>query len=136
LEPGPWLEVEPGRKDVIDVEDWADIRRLHRSEGLSIKEIVRRTGRARNTVRDALRSEGPPSYARPERPWAIDEFDDDIRRLLQAEPSMAATVIAERIGWERSLTVLRDRVAALRGGVSAAGPGLAYRVCRWGDRPA
>jgi hypothetical protein len=30
------------------------------------------------------------------------------------EPTMPATVIAERIGWERSLTVLRDRVAQLR----------------------
>jgi transposase len=114
LEPGPWLEVEPGRKDVIDVEDWAENRRLHRSEGLSIKEIARRTGRARNTVRDALRSDGPPSYERPDRPWAIDEFDDDIRRLLQAEPTMAATVIAERIGWERSMTQLKLRVAELR----------------------
>ena len=27
---------------------------------------------------------------------------------------MPATVIAERIGWERSITVLRERVAELR----------------------
>jgi hypothetical protein len=30
----PWLELEPGRKDVIEVEDWAEIRRLHRAEGV------------------------------------------------------------------------------------------------------
>ena len=39
---------------MINVEDWAEIRRLHRAEGLSIKEIARRLGVARNTVRDAL----------------------------------------------------------------------------------
>jgi hypothetical protein len=48
---------------VIDVEDWAEIRRLHRAEGLSIKAIVRRTGQAHNTVRDALRSGAPPRPA-------------------------------------------------------------------------
>jgi hypothetical protein len=29
---------------VIRVEDWAQIRRLHRAEGLAIKEITRRLG--------------------------------------------------------------------------------------------
>jgi hypothetical protein len=28
------------------MEDWAEIRRLHRAEGVSVKEIVRRTGLA------------------------------------------------------------------------------------------
>ena len=39
---------------VITVEDWAEIRRLHRSEGMAIKAIARRMGLARNTVRSAL----------------------------------------------------------------------------------
>ena len=43
------------RKEVIDVEDWAEIRRLHRAEGMAIKAIARRLGVARNTVRAALR---------------------------------------------------------------------------------
>jgi DNA-binding GntR family transcriptional regulator len=45
---------------MIDVEDWAEIRRLHRAEKIAIKAIARRLGIARNTVRDALRSDGPP----------------------------------------------------------------------------
>ena len=36
------------------MEDWAEIRRLHRSEGMAIKAIARRSGLARNTVRAAL----------------------------------------------------------------------------------
>lgn len=47
---GPRFDHEPGRKGVIDVEDWAEIRRLHRAEGLSIKTIVRRVRVSRNTV--------------------------------------------------------------------------------------
>ena len=45
---------------MLNVEDWAEIRRLHWAEGVSIKEIVRRTGIARNTVRSAVRSDTPP----------------------------------------------------------------------------
>ena len=38
------------------MEDWAEIRRLHRAEGVPIKEIARRLGIARNTVREELRA--------------------------------------------------------------------------------
>jgi transposase len=99
---------------VLDVEDWAEIRRLHRAEGLSIKEIARRLGVARNTVRTALRSEGPPVFNRAPRPSVVDEVEPLIRELLGEFPRMPATVIAERIGWERSITVLKDRVRELR----------------------
>jgi transposase len=111
---GPWLEVEPGREDVLNVEDWAEIRRLSMAEGLSIKEICRRLGVARNTVRSALRSDAPPSYQRERRGSIVDEVEPRIRELLDEFPRMPATVIAERIGWTRSMTVLKERVAELR----------------------
>lgn len=38
----------------------------------------------------------------------------EIRELLGEFPKMPAMVIAERIGWERGMTVLRDRIAQLR----------------------
>ena len=44
----------------------------------------------------------------------MDEVEPRIRELLQAFPTMPATVIAERIGWGRSMTVLKKRVAELR----------------------
>jgi transposase len=114
LELGLWLVPEPGRKGVIDVEDWAEIRRLHRAEGLSIKAIVRRLGLSRNTVRDALRSDVPPRYERTRSGSAVDAVEPQIRELLAEFPSMPATVIAERVGWDRGITVLRERVAELR----------------------
>lgn len=49
------------------MEDWAEIRRLHRSEHLGIKTIARRMGLARNTVRAALVADTPPRYERPGR---------------------------------------------------------------------
>jgi len=99
---------------VLSVEDWAEIRRLSKSEGLSIKEIVRQLGVARNTVRMALRSDEPPAYRRERSGSIVDPVEPEIRRLLMQFPRMPATVIAERIGWERSLTVLKDRVRELR----------------------
>jgi DNA invertase Pin-like site-specific DNA recombinase len=49
--------VEPGRDRVLIVEDWAEIRRLRRSEGVSISEIARVVGCSRNTVKAALASD-------------------------------------------------------------------------------
>jgi transposase len=99
---------------VLAVEDWAEIRRLHRAEQMPIKVIARVMGVSKNTVRAALRSAGPPRYERPARGSVVDEVEPRIRELLQAFPAMPATVIAERIGWDRSVRVLRDRVAELR----------------------
>lgn len=99
---------------MLDVEDWAEIRRLHLAEGLSIKEVARRVGVARNTVRSAVRSDAPPVFDRKPRPSAVDALEPQIRRLLKEFPRMPATVIAERIGWDRSITVLRERVRELR----------------------
>jgi len=99
---------------VLKVEDWAEIRRLHRAEGLSIKEIARHVGVARNTVRSALRTDQPPSYERTGRGSAVDAHEPAIRALLAEFPRMPATVIAERIGWGGGRTVLQERVAELR----------------------
>jgi transposase len=71
-------------------------------------------GIARNTVKKALASDRPPKYERPARGSAVDAVEPRIRELLQGCPTMPATVIAERIGWDRSLTVLKDRVRQLR----------------------
>jgi transposase len=99
---------------VLTVEDWAEIRRLHRSEQLPIKVIARVMGISRNTVRAALASDGPPGYRRRSSGSVVDEVEPRIRELLQAYPRMPATVIAERIGWQRGITVLKDRVGQLR----------------------
>ena len=99
---------------MLTVEDWAEIRRLRRAEGMPIKAIARTPGISKNTVRAALASDAPPQYRRTPAGSAVDAFEPRIRELLQAYPTMPATVIAERIGWDRGLTVLKDRVRELR----------------------
>jgi transposase len=99
---------------VISVEDWAEIRRLYLAERLSIKAIARRLGLSRNTVRAAVRSVQPPKYVRAAKGSIVDAVEPRIREVLKEFPEMPATVIAERIGWTRSLTVLKERVRELR----------------------
>ncbi|WP_406088846.1 IS21 family transposase [Kitasatospora purpeofusca] len=99
---------------MIRVEDWAEIRRLHRAEGLSARAVARQLGISRGTVLRALASDRPPKYQRPLKGSAVDAVEPAIRELLKQTPTMPVTVIAERIGWERGLTILRERVRELR----------------------
>ena len=102
---------------MLDVRRWAEIRRMKEVEGLSIHEIVRRTGHDRNTVRRALRRDGPPRYERPPRPSKLDPFKDEIHRLLQAEPRIPGRRIRELIealGYEGGKTILDDYVREVR----------------------
>lgn len=99
---------------MLSVEDWAEIRRLRRAEGLPIKMIARTLGVSRNTVRAALASDGPPKYQRRPAGSAVDGFERAIREQLLAVPTMPATVIAERVGWPHGMTVFKERVRDLR----------------------
>ena len=86
---------------MLGVEDWAEIRRLHRAEGMPIKAIARLLG--------CLEEHGAAGAGRR---WAaavssgrgegsiVDAVEPQIRELLAEWPTMPATVIAERIGWD------------------------------------
>jgi transposase len=99
---------------MIDLETWAEIRRLRRSEGLGIKPIARRLGVARNTVRAALASDAPPSYRREPTGSVADGYELAIAAVLKEDPLTPSTVIAKKIGWTRSASVLRAKVAQMR----------------------
>lgn len=96
------------------MEDWAEIRRLHRAEGVPIKEIARRLGVARNTVRAALASDRPPKYERRPRGSVVDPFEPQVRALLKEWPRMPAPEIAVRIKWPHSLSPLKKRLTLIR----------------------
>lgn len=125
------------------MEDWAEIRRLHRAEGVPIKAIARRFGIARNTVRSALASDAPPVYRRAGKQSLVDAAESEIRKWLREDAKMPATVIAERIGWEHSLTILKDRIRQIRpeyAGVDPADrivhePGAAAQMDLWFPEP-
>ena len=99
---------------MITVQDWAEIRHLRISEGMSVRAIARQLELSRVTVTRALAAAGPPKYSRPPKPSRFDAVESQVRRLLHETPSMPATVIAERIGWEGSPSWFRKKIAGLR----------------------
>ena len=117
---------------MINLDEWAEIRRLHRSEDLPIKAIARKLGISKNTVRRALRAEEAPRYRRAPKGSIADEAEPAIREQLKLDATMPATVIAERIGWDRSITVLREKVADLRPAYLPQDPTGGRRMSRAG----
>jgi transposase len=102
---------------VLGVEQWAEIRRMHLVEQVPIKEIVRRTGLARNTVRAALRSKAPPRYERQGRPSKLEPFKPQIEELLRGDPRLPVRRIGELIaesGYEGGRTILADWLREVR----------------------
>jgi transposase len=97
---------------MVGVEQWAEIRRMHKVEGLSIREIARRSGRDRNTVRAALRSSEPPRYRRAPRATKLDPFKEEIVRLLKEDPKLPGKRLRELIE--------EDGYAGGRSGLNAA----------------
>jgi transposase len=102
---------------VVGVEQWAEIRRMHRVERLSIREISRRTRLHRKTVRRALVAETPPRYSRPPAASKLDPFKDWICEQLQAEPRMQSLRLREmaaELGYEGGKTIFDDFVREVR----------------------
>ncbi|MGH2992082.1 MAG: IS21 family transposase [Solirubrobacterales bacterium] len=102
---------------MVSVERWAEIRRMHRVEELSIREIARRTGLHRKTIRRALRSPQPPRYRRTPKPSKLDPHREEIARLLRDHDGITNTRIRELItedGFEGGKTILDDHLRELR----------------------
>jgi transposase len=106
------------RKALLDVEQWAQIRQMKHVEGLSQREIHRRTGIHRDTIRHALGQPKPPRYGpRPKRPSKLDPFLPTIEELLAEEPKLSGVRIREQIeeqGYEGGKTILDDLLRELR----------------------
>lgn len=103
---------------MLGVEQWAEIRRLALVEGLSQREIRRRTGAGRDTIRKAVGSPTPPSYARRSRRLSkLDPHRAEIERLLADEPTLSGVRILEQIqldGYSGGQTILDVFLRELR----------------------
>jgi transposase len=109
--------VEARRKGLVGVEQWAELRREHFVRGVSIKELARRTGLSRNTVRAALRSPAPPSYERAAAGSKLDPFKPEIHRLLGEEATMPGQRVRELIaplGFDGGKTIVDDYLREVR----------------------
>ena len=115
-----WLDllIETGGRALLGVELWAEIRRLKHVEGLSQREIHRRTGVHRDTIRNALASSTPPVYGpRPPRPSKLEPFVAVIEELLAEEPTLSGVRVREeleKLGYVGGKTILDDLLRELR----------------------
>jgi transposase len=102
---------------MVRVQEWAEMRRLYFVKRLSIREIARRTGRHRDTVRRAIRAETPPRYERPRRASKLEPYRAEIERLLDGEPRMPGRRVRELIGergYQGGQTILDDHLREVR----------------------
>jgi transposase len=102
---------------VVGVEQWAELRRLHFVGGVSIRELQRRTGLHRTTIRRALRAERPPSYQRRVGASKLDPFKEEVQRLLREDPRLPTIRVFEllgELGFDGGKTLVYDYVAELR----------------------
>jgi hypothetical protein len=102
---------------VVGVEQWAEIRRLRFVTGLSQREIRRRTGLHRDTIRRAVNSVEPPVYRRAPAGSKLDPFKDEIHRLLRENPRLSGVRVRELLeplGCTASKTVVDDYLREVR----------------------
>lgn len=103
---------------MLEVEQWAEIRRLSLVEKMSQREIVKEVGVARETVRKAIASTEPPSYGpRAKRASKLDSHLEKICELLEKTPTLSGVRIGEEIakeGYSGGKTILDDLLRELR----------------------
>lgn len=90
-------------------EEWVDIVAAH-NRGISIKEICRKNGLSRNTVRKAIRSDKPPEYSKRE-PSKLDPYKDYLISRLTEYPGLSAKKLFDEIkamGYEGGITILKE----------------------------
>jgi transposase len=110
--------IETGGRRLLGVEQWAEIRRLKFVEGLSQREIHRRTGVHRDTIRRVVALSEPPRYGpRPRRASMLDGYLPEIERLLADDAGLSGVRIREeleQLGYAGGKTILDDLLRELR----------------------
>ena len=102
----------------------AKIRRMHFRDGLSIREVSRRSGLSRNTVKRWLRQEGAtePKYPKREVVGVVDPWAEQLTTALRADEHRP---VRER----RTVKALFEQIQAL--GYQGSYPRVVVWVRRW-----
>jgi transposase len=96
--------------------EWAQVRTMA-ADGVSQREIARRLGINRRTVRRMLASEEPPRYRRTAQGSKLDPFEPVMRRVLEEWPEIKAPRLTELLrehGYEGSVDLVKRRLRELR----------------------
>jgi len=123
--------------------DWAQVRTLA-ADGLSQREIARRVGSGRNTVRRLIGAAQPPRYSRAPAGSMLDPLEPVLRRLLDDWPDIRAPRVTEILredhGYTGSVDLVRKRLATLRPRPVRPAQRTGYRPGQvlqldWGEMP-
>jgi transposase len=102
---------------LVGVEQWTEIRRMHRVDVLSGREISWRTGLHRDTVARLLAAPAPPRYQRKSAGSKLDPFKDWICEQLASDPriqSQRLREMAAEIGYEGGRSIFDEFVRDAR----------------------
>ena len=102
---------------MVGVEQWAEVRRMHRVDGLSGRSISRRTGLHRDTVARLLGAPEPPRYSRKPTGSKLYPFKDWVCEQLVADPriqSQRLREMASELGYQGGKSIFDDFVREVR----------------------
>jgi predicted DNA-binding protein (UPF0251 family) len=89
---------EQGRiEGFLAVKDWAEIRRLYRSEGLPIQVVAWIVGVSRNTVKRGLASARPPKCQCQAKGSTVDAVEPQIREFAKGRIRASRWLMARPI---------------------------------------
>jgi transposase len=111
-------DVDDGRAgEVRSAMEWAQVRAMA-ADGLSQREIARRLGIGRNTVRKLVEASEPLRYSRAPAGSMLDPLEPVLRRLVETWPQIKAPrvteILHEDYGYGGSVDLVRKRLATLR----------------------
>jgi transposase len=113
------------------------------ADGVSQREVARRLGMNRRTVRRMLASDEPPRYRRAPQGSKLDALEPIVRRVLAEWPEIKAprmTEILREHGYEGSVDVVKRRLRALRPPKERPAQRTGYRAAQvlqldWAELP-
>jgi transposase len=122
--------------------EWAEARAMA-AEDVSQREIARRLGINRRTVKRLIESEEPPRYRRAKTGSMLDRHEPKIRKCLADYPEIKAprmTEILREDGYEGSVDLVKRRLRELRGPSERPAQRTGYRPAQvmqfdWGEMP-
>ena len=102
---------------MLDVERWAELRREHFVRGVGIKELARRYGVDRNTVRRRFGLSSRRAISDRCVASKLEPFKDEIHRLLSEDPKLPGVRVRELIeplGFDGGKTIVDDYLREVR----------------------
>jgi len=93
---------------------WQQVKAL-KTQGLSIKQIVKRLKLSRNTVRKYLRSAKPPEFNAREYEKVLDQYEEAVKGMLQKD-YIGTRIYNEllKVGYRGSLASVHRYIAAIK----------------------